>query len=98
MCFKAIKEGWMIGCRRVIGLDGSFLKGPCQGELLTAIGRDSNNQVYPIAWAVVEIENKDNWRWFLNLLCADLRLQRGGCLTVISDQHKVLTYLHYNSL
>ena len=56
-CFKAIKEGWKVGCRRVIGLDGSFLKGQCKGELLTAIGRDANNHVYPIAWAVVEIEN-----------------------------------------
>ncbi|KAL4558095.1 hypothetical protein LXL04_036291 [Taraxacum kok-saghyz] len=90
VCFKAIKHGWMIGCRRVIGLDGSFLKGPCQGELLIAIGRDPNNQVFPIAWAVVEVENKDNWRWFLNLLSDDLRLQRGGELTVISDQHKGL--------
>ena len=59
-CFKAIKEGWKVGCRRVIGLDGSFLKGQCKGELLTAIGRDANNHVYPIAWAVVEIENKPN--------------------------------------
>ncbi|CAI9265527.1 unnamed protein product [Lactuca saligna] len=58
ICFKAIKEGWKVGCRRVIGLDGSFFKGQCKGELLTAIGRDANNQVYPIAWAVVDIENK----------------------------------------
>ncbi|CAI9281989.1 unnamed protein product [Lactuca saligna] len=47
LCFKAIKEGWKIGCHMVIGLDGSFLKGTCKGELLTTIGRDSNNQVYP---------------------------------------------------
>ncbi|XP_052620937.1 uncharacterized protein LOC128126840 [Lactuca sativa] len=50
-CFKAIKEGWKLGCRRVIWLDGSFLKGQCKGELLTAIGRDANNHVYPIALA-----------------------------------------------
>ena len=89
ICFKAIKEGWRRGCRRVIGLDGCFLKGQCKGELLTAIGRDGNNQVYPIAWAVVEVENRDNWLWFLELLVADLGLQLGGGLTVISDQHKV---------
>ncbi|CAI9290433.1 unnamed protein product [Lactuca saligna] len=41
-CFKAIKEGWKVGCRRVIGLDGSFLKVQCKGELLTSIGRDAN--------------------------------------------------------
>ncbi|KAL4578632.1 hypothetical protein LXL04_014759 [Taraxacum kok-saghyz] len=88
ICFKAIKDGWKLGCRRVIGLDGAFLKGQCKGELLTAIGRDANNQVYPIAWAVVNIENKDNWSWFLNLLAADLQLDSGKDMCVISDQHK----------
>ncbi|CAI9261589.1 unnamed protein product [Lactuca saligna] len=88
-CFKAIKEGWKVGCRRVIGLDGSFLKGQCRGELLTAIGRDANNHVYPIAWAVVETENKPNWQWFLELLHDDLELQGGLDLCVISDQHKL---------
>ncbi|XP_023733916.2 uncharacterized protein LOC111881756 [Lactuca sativa] len=43
--FKAICEGWKRGCRRVIGLDGCFLKGAVKGELLTTIGRDANNQV-----------------------------------------------------
>nr|KAJ0217206.1 hypothetical protein LSAT_V11C300149480 [Lactuca sativa] len=90
ICFKAIKEGWKVGCRRVIGLDGSFLKGQCKGELLTAIGRDANNQVYPIAWAVVEIENKVKWKWFLELVTYDLELYGGRGIAVISDQHKGL--------
>ena len=49
ICFKGVKEGWMQGCRRIIGLDGCFLKHTCKGELLTAMGRDANNQMYPIA-------------------------------------------------
>ncbi|CAI9271321.1 unnamed protein product [Lactuca saligna] len=65
VCFKALKDGWNTGCRRVIGLDGCFLKGQIKGEILTAIGRDANNHVYPIAWAVVNVENKENWTWFL---------------------------------
>ncbi|KAL4583976.1 hypothetical protein LXL04_008564 [Taraxacum kok-saghyz] len=28
--FKAIKDGWKLGCRRVIGLDGAFLKSQCK--------------------------------------------------------------------
>lgn len=90
VCFKAIKDGWARGCRRVIGLDGCFLKGQCKGELLTAIGRDGNNQVYPLAWAVVNVENKRNWHWFLQLLVDDLVLGDGDGLTIISDQHKVI--------
>ncbi|PWA46523.1 hypothetical protein CTI12_AA507900 [Artemisia annua] len=65
VCFKALKDGWTVGCRKVIGLDGCFLKGTIKGELLTAIGRDANNQMFPIAWAVINVENKDNWLWFL---------------------------------
>lgn len=53
------------------------------------IGRDANNQVFPIAWAVVDVENKDNWTWFLELLKDDLDLGTGVDLVVISDQHKV---------
>nr|GEU77008.1 hypothetical protein [Tanacetum cinerariifolium] len=52
ICFKRVKDGWLAGCRKVIGLDGCFLKHTCKGELLTAIGMDVNNQMYPIAWAV----------------------------------------------
>ncbi|XP_052627034.1 uncharacterized protein LOC128133578 [Lactuca sativa] len=88
--FKAICEGWKRGCRRVIGLDGCFLKGAVKGELLTAIGRDANNQVYPIAWAIVDVENKANWTWFLELLRDDLDLDSGRGLVVISDQRKGL--------
>ena len=95
VCFKALKEGWSRGCRRIIGLDGCFLKGQCKGELITTIGRDGNNQVFPIAWAVVDVENKANWKWFLELLCDDLGLQLGGGLSIISDQHKVYTFFKF---
>jgi len=78
-----------MGCRKVIALDGCFLKSPSTGELLTAIGRDGNNHIYPIAWAVVSVENKDNWTWFLELLSGDLDIELGVGVTVISDQHKV---------
>ncbi|GKF34170.1 hypothetical protein Tco_0107370, partial [Tanacetum coccineum] len=57
-CFKGLREGWLQGCRRAIGLDGCFLKTICKGELLSAEGRDGNNQIYPIAWAVVSVKNK----------------------------------------
>jgi hypothetical protein len=39
---------------------------------MAAIGRDANNNMYPISMAVVEAETKDNWSWFLEALLADL--------------------------
>ncbi|GJY39979.1 zinc finger, PMZ-type containing protein, partial [Tanacetum coccineum] len=87
--FKGIKQGWLDVCRKVIGLDGCFLTHTCKGQLLIAIGRDGNNQMYQIAWAVVSVENKDNWAWFLSLLQEDLELGYGGGLTLISDGYKM---------
>ena len=90
MCFKGVKDGWIAGCRKVIGLDGCFITHTCKGQLLTAMGRDGNNQMFPIAWAVVDVENKNNWCWFLSLLSDDLNLSNGLGVTVISDAHKVI--------
>jgi len=63
------------------------LKGKYSGELLTIVRRDGNDQIFPIAYAIVEVENKDSWRWFLELLIDDLGgdVVDASC-TFISDQ------------
>ncbi|GJW18453.1 hypothetical protein Tco_0025889 [Tanacetum coccineum] len=91
VCFKDVKDGWLAGYRKVIGLDGCFLKHTCRGELLVAMGRDANNQMHPIAWAVMKVENNENWCWFISLLQEDLNLQNGEGLTIIFDSHKGLS-------
>nr|GFA16116.1 multidrug resistance-associated protein 5 [Tanacetum cinerariifolium] len=53
VCFAGLADGWKAGCRKIIALDGCFLKSPNQGEILTAIGRDGNNHIYPVACSVV---------------------------------------------
>ena len=90
VCYYALKAGWKAGCRPIIGLDGCFLKTVCGGQLLSAVGRDGNNQMFPIAYSVVESENTESWTWFIELLKEDLELDRGGGLTIISDQQKGL--------
>ena len=89
ICLAACKESFRLS-RHFIGLDGCFLKGLCGGQILSAIGRDPNDQMLPIAYAVVESENKESWTWFLELLIGDLG-GREECLTYtfISDQQKV---------
>ncbi|KAH1221087.1 hypothetical protein GmHk_12G034584 [Glycine max] len=54
------------------GFDGCFLKGEYGGQLLSALAKDGNNQMFPIAYAVVESENYSPWNWFVDLLIADL--------------------------
>ncbi|KAL4272493.1 hypothetical protein GQ457_13G012320 [Hibiscus cannabinus] len=90
VCFSALKEAFKKYCRQVISLDGCFLKGSFQGEILSAVGRDNNDQIFPIAWAVVEVENRDTWAWFLNNIRMDLELENGEKVTLISDMQKGL--------
>lgn len=88
ICLAACKLGFQAGCRRVVGLDGCFFKGATHGELLCAVGRDGNNQMYPIAWAVVEKENNDSWDWICDILFRDIKVQGGDGWVFISDQQK----------
>ena len=60
------------------------------GKLVCVVGRDANNDIFPIAWVVVCVENNENWKWFIDNLTEDLNLQHGGFwFVLISDQHKV---------
>ncbi|XP_057431191.1 uncharacterized protein LOC130724048 [Lotus japonicus] len=90
MCFKATKAAFATTCRPLIGLDGCSLKGMYGGQLLAAVGKNGNNQMFPIAYAVVEAETKDSWQWFLNLLLADLNGEKKQKWVFISDRHKGL--------
>ncbi|GKA48608.1 hypothetical protein Tco_0741566 [Tanacetum coccineum] len=49
---------------------------------------DPNNGIYPLAYDVVEYENKDSWKWFLDCLGDDLELLRNSNFTFISDRQK----------
>ncbi|XP_057745260.1 uncharacterized protein LOC130963129 [Arachis stenosperma] len=86
----ACKKGFKEGCRPLIGLDGCFLKGRYGGQLLSAVGQDTNNHFYVIAYAVVPNECKETWKWFLTLLKEDLSEVPQHCRNFISDQQKGL--------
>ncbi|GKV32893.1 hypothetical protein SLEP1_g41459 [Rubroshorea leprosula] len=88
VCFSAMKLGFVAGYRRVIGVDGAFLKGAYKGVLLVAVGWDANDQMYSLAWAVVEVEKTETWRWFLEELQSDMQIGRGNRFTFISNQQK----------
>ncbi|KAH0761844.1 hypothetical protein KY290_017917 [Solanum tuberosum] len=90
ICFNALKLGWKEGLRPFIGLDGTFLKGQCKGQLLVAMAQDSQNCFYPLAWAVVDKETTRTWIWFLQLLNNSLNLKDGQTVTFMSDMQKGL--------
>lgn len=46
-------------------MDGTFLTGRYKGTILTAVAADANDQLLPIAFAIVENESTSIWLWFL---------------------------------
>ncbi|KAG8368985.1 hypothetical protein BUALT_Bualt15G0103200 [Buddleja alternifolia] len=90
VCFKRVKDGFLSGCRKLIGVDGCHLKGPHGGILLAAVGIDPNNNSYPICYAVVNRETKESWEWFLTLLKFDLKIENDSEWTFLSDKQKGL--------
>ncbi|GAA0155538.1 hypothetical protein LIER_38109 [Lithospermum erythrorhizon] len=73
ICWKACIEGFKSGCRKLVGVDGCHLKTKRGGHLLVAVGIDPNNNIFPIAYGVDEVDNKKSWEWFMFHLSEDLR-------------------------
>ncbi|KAM3295464.1 hypothetical protein ACQJBY_038010 [Aegilops geniculata] len=92
-CLNACVEGFLNGCRPFIGLDGCFIKLTSGAQILAATGRDANNNMYPIAFGVVGVEDTPNWSWFLTQLKYALGgTEEGkfGKYTFMSDRQKGL--------
>ncbi|XP_020242978.1 uncharacterized protein LOC109821202 [Asparagus officinalis] len=50
-------------CRPILSIDGTHLYGKYKGVLLVATGVDADGGLFPLAFAVVEVENSENWEW-----------------------------------
>ena len=55
----------------MICLDGCHLKTNSGGILLTAVGVDPNDCIFPFAFAVVGIEDTNSWDWFMSSMKKD---------------------------
>ena len=60
------------------------------GKLLVVVGRDGNDQIYPIAWEIVEAENINSWVWLFIELQKCLKFHEGNGVAIISDEHQVV--------
>jgi hypothetical protein len=90
MCLEASRRGFLQGCRPVIFVDGTFIKTRYRGQLLTAVGMDPNDCIFPIAVATVEVEDTASWTWFLETLKNDLGIANTEPWTIMSDKQKGL--------
>ena len=85
VCLAPLKNAFKSRCRPLISVDGCWLK----GQLLSAVAIDPNDCIFPLAYAVVQVENRETWTWFLDLLGQDLEIQNSHHMAFMSDRQKV---------
>ncbi|GAA0154453.1 hypothetical protein LIER_12428 [Lithospermum erythrorhizon] len=58
VCLRPLIDGFKVGGRKSIGLDGCHTKGVYKMQILSVVALDPNNGWWPLCWTVVEKENK----------------------------------------
>ncbi|RYR54321.1 hypothetical protein Ahy_A06g029581 [Arachis hypogaea] len=79
-CIRAFRH-----CKPVVQVDGTHLYEKYKGYLLVAVSQDGNNNIVPIAFAIVEGETSDAWYFFLSNLRQHVVTRDG--VELISDRH-----------
>ncbi|XP_072093544.1 uncharacterized protein [Arachis hypogaea] len=80
-CIRAFSH-----CKPIIQVDGTHLYGKYKGCLLVAVSQDGNNNIVPIAFAIMEGETSDAWHFFLSNLRQHVVTRDG--VGLISDRHE----------
>ena len=85
MALSASISGWQ-HCCPVISIDGTSLKNKYGGTFLSVSTLDVNDQIFPLAFCIVDLENNFSWTWFCN------QLKRIICdqneVVIVSNRHK----------
>ena len=83
-----MKHFWQKACIKMIVIDGTHTKlTDFRHIILLAVTFDANNQIVILSFAVVDVENKDNWIWFHDKLRNDFP----GFDCLMSDADKGIT-------
>ncbi|XP_021592475.1 uncharacterized protein LOC110600074 [Manihot esculenta] len=86
--FHASKHGFKSGFRPLLFLDSVSFNSKYYETLLTATALDGDDGAFPVAFAVVDIENKNSWHWFLEQLRSAISTSQS--ITFVSDKEKGL--------
>ncbi|XP_038971606.1 uncharacterized protein LOC120104480 [Phoenix dactylifera] len=91
ICFHASLLGFIKGCRPLIFMDGTFIKHKDGGVLLGATAKDGNDDMFPIAYGVVDTETDENWEWFFRIFKEAIHscsAYHGQKFTFMTDRHQ----------
>ncbi|XP_022154402.1 protein FAR-RED ELONGATED HYPOCOTYL 3-like [Momordica charantia] len=82
-------RGFSSCIRPVLVIDGAHFKGKYRGVILIASSVDGNNQIYPLAFGIVDQESGQSWTWFLNMV--KTCIGEVDELLFVSDRHVCIT-------
>ncbi|RXH84160.1 hypothetical protein DVH24_027059 [Malus domestica] len=85
IAYDAWIKGFMF-CRSMLFIDSTFIKSKYKGTLLSCCAKNDNNEIFEVAYTIVDSVATANWRWFLSILFGILRSQ-GRVITFMSDRH-----------
>jgi len=63
--YAANINGFQLGCRMMLFVDGCHFSGPYKGTLLAACALNADNHLFNFAYAIVSYESVEDWVWFL---------------------------------
>ncbi|XP_074314847.1 uncharacterized protein LOC141651017 [Silene latifolia] len=84
-----MQQGFINGCRPFIEVDGTHMKGKFGVTILIACALDGDNEIFRLAYAVVDKETSDTWEFFfyqLNGMAPDASRSKW---IICSDKQKV---------
>ena len=77
------------GCLRAYtGLDGCYTALRFRMMLLIVVRIDANDNILPLAWALVPTENTEWWLWFMRFLRAEFPIFKSQNYVFVSDREK----------
>ena len=71
--------------RKVIAVDGTFLRSKYRGVLLSAVKQNSENHIFPVAFCVVDKECDVSYEHFFQNMRSFIHVTDELC--IISDKH-----------
>ncbi|KAF5788209.1 putative transcription factor interactor and regulator CCHC(Zn) family [Helianthus annuus] len=87
--FYASLWGFQNGCRPLLFLEATSLRSKYGEVLITANAIDGNDEFFLVAFAIVDVEDDNNWRWFLEQLKAAI-VNTQQPITFVFDREKNL--------
>ncbi|XP_015932875.1 uncharacterized protein LOC107459173 [Arachis duranensis] len=75
-------------CKPLVQIDGTHLYRNYKGALLVTVAQDRNQNIVPIAFAIIESETADAWEVFLTNLWGYVITIDG--VSIISDRHNCI--------